>query len=105
MNTIEEKIKSLEGRGTTIVGLCYEDSKGVESIRNVRLGDKRMETPPFGKAINSSLFTSSKGETLIRGIDHTKPDAESFRVFRLDRIKNITVDGEFITADTLSLAV
>ncbi len=95
MNEIINKITELATRGTCIVSLRYTKENGEESVRNVRLGDKRVEDVPYGKASTSALFVNN-GCDLIRTIDHN--EGETARVFRVDRILSLTVDGLTITA-------
>jgi len=94
MKKIIEKIKSLEARGTSIASITYEGKDG-PSVRNIRMGDSRLSTPPYGQAITSALF-ENKGKTFIRAVDHNK--GENIRVFEVDKIKDLLVDGEFIKA-------
>ena len=96
MNKIITKIIELARRGTCIIGIEYADEAGVETIRNLRIGDMSIREVPYGKAVTSALFTSDAGTELVRAVDHNTD--ELVRVFRVDRILSLTVDGTTITA-------
>jgi len=93
MDKILNKLIELASRGTCVIGLEYKTS--AEPIKNVRIGDMTCREVPYGEAVTSAVFTNN-GVDLIRAVDHN--DSESIKVFRVDRILSLTVDGQTITA-------
>lgn len=93
MNKLIEIISALASRGTAIVGIEYEGSDA--PVKNLILGSAYMANPPFGKAITSALF-ENKGAFYLRGLDHN--DHNQPKVFALDKIKSLTVDGRTVKA-------
>lgn len=91
--SIVDKIKSLEKRGTAIIGIEYEGS--THPLKNLRIGDAKLTEPPYGEAETSAVFCHA-GTEYIRAVDHNA--GEKIKVFEIAKIKSLTVDGQTITA-------